>query len=72
MKFVITRARCKFSNGTTTTFSYEDGKINENNACNDINEYKKQLKEKLNKQLEIIGVYVVRISLDYYEIDGRK
>lgn len=32
MKFVITRVRCKFSNGTTSTFNYEDKKIDENNS----------------------------------------
>lgn len=72
MKFVITRVRCKFSNGTTSTFNYEDKKIDENNSCNDINEFKKQFKKKLNDQLNVIGVTVTRISLDYYERDGRK
>lgn len=72
MKFVITRVRCKFSNGTTSTFNYEDKNIDESNSCNDINEFKKQFKKKLNDQLNVIGVTVTRISLDYYERDGRK
>lgn len=72
MKFVITRVRCKFSNGTTSTFNYEDKNIDETNSCNDINEFKKKFKQKLDSQLSVIGVSVIRISLDYYERDGRK
>lgn len=72
MKYVILRAVCKFSDGSLRTIKYDESHVTEENACNDIAQFKKNLKDKLNQPLQILGVTVSSINLTYEERDGRQ
>lgn len=74
MKYVILKAVCKFSDGSLRTIKYDDDEnhVTEENACNDIAQFKKNLKDKLNQSLQILGVTVSSINLTYEERDGRQ
>ena len=72
MKYVILRAVCKFSDGSLRTIKYGENHVTEENACNDIAQFKKNLKDKLNQPLQILGVTVSSINLTYEEKDGRQ
>ena len=72
MKYVILRAVCKFSDGSLRTIKYGENHVTEENACNDIAQFKKNLKDKLNQPLQILGVTVSSINLTYEERDGRQ
>ena len=64
MKFVIVRAQCKLSNGTTKVFRYDA-----ENACNDIEVFRANLKKTIEAQMEVT---VLSITLAYEERDDRK
>lgn len=51
MKYVILRAVCKFSDGSLRTIKYDENHVTEENACNDVVQFKKNLKDKLNRSL---------------------
>lgn len=72
MKYVILRASCTFSNGSRANIVYDENKVTEENACNDIEVFRKKLKENLNAKMAIIGVTVSSINLTYEERDGRQ
>lgn len=72
MKYIILRAVCKFSDGSLRTIKYDENHVTEENACNDIAQFKKNLKDKLNRSLQILGVTVSSINLTYEERDGRQ
>ena len=72
MKYVILRAVCKFSDGSLRTIKYGENHVTEENACNNIAQFKKNLKDKLNQPLQILGVTVSSINLTYEEKDGRQ
>lgn len=72
MKYVILRASCTFSNGSRANIVYDENKVIEENACNDIEVFRKKLKENLNAKMAIIGVTVSSINLTYEERDGRQ
>lgn len=72
MKYVILRAVCKFSDGSLRTIKYDESHVTEENACNDVAQFKKNLKDKLNRSLQILGVTVSSINLTYGERDGRQ
>lgn len=72
MKCVILKAVCKFSDGSLRTIKYDESHVTEENACNDIAQFKKNLKDKLNQSLQILGVTVSSINLTYEERDGRQ
>ena len=72
MKYVILRAVCKFSDGSLRAINYDENHVTEENACNDIAQFKKNLKDKLNQSLQILGVNVSSINLTYEERDGRQ
>ena len=72
MKYVILRVVCKFSNGSLRTIKYDENRVTEENACNDVAQFKKNLKDKLNRSLQILGVTVSSINLTYEERDGRQ
>lgn len=63
MKYIVIRALCKFSNGSSRVINYDQSK----GLCNDIEIFRKELKQKLDTSLEIIGVTVKNISLTYEE-----
>lgn len=69
MKFVIVRAKCKLSNGTTKVFRYDADNATEQNACNDIEVFRANLKKTIEAQM---GVTVLSITLTYEEHDSRK
>lgn len=72
MKYVILRAVCKFSDGSLRTIKYDESHVTEENACNDVAQFKKNLKDKLNRSLQILGITVSSINLTYEERDGRQ
>lgn len=72
MKYIIFRANCKFSDGSTRTIRYSESVVTEKNACNDVNEFRARLKNELNTSLQILGITVVSITLTYEERDGRQ
>lgn len=72
MKYVILRAVCKFSDGSLRTIKYDENYVTEENACDDIAQFKKNLKDKLNQPLQILGVTVSSINLTYEERNGRQ
>lgn len=69
MKFVIVRAKCKLSNGTTKVFRYDADNATEQNACNDIEVFMANLKKIIEAQMEVT---VLSITLTYEERDDRK
>ena len=72
MKYVILRAVCKFSDGSLRIIKYDENHVTEENACNDVAQFKKNLKDKLNQSLQILGVTVSSTNLTYEERDGRQ
>ena len=72
MKYVILRAVCKFSDGSLRIIEYDENHVTEENACNGVAQFKKNLKDKLNQSLQILGVTVSSINLTYEERDGRQ
>lgn len=69
MKYVIIRAQCKFSDGTNKVLHYDENNVTEQNACNDINEFRTNLKKSIEA---LMKVTVSSILLTYEERDGRK
>ena len=72
MKYIILRASCMFSNGSRANIVYDEDNVTEENSCNDVAQFKKNLKDKLNQSLQILGVTVSSINLTYEERDGRQ
>lgn len=72
MKYVILRASCTFSNGSKANIVYNENKITEENACSDIEVFRKKLKENLNAKTAIIGITASSINLTYEERDSRQ
>ena len=69
MKFVIVKAQCKLSNGTTKVFRYDADNATEQNACNDIEVFRSNLKNTIEAQMEVT---VLSITLTYEEHDSRE
>lgn len=69
MKFVIVKAQCKLSNGTTKVFRYDADNTTEQNACNDIEVFRANLKNTIEAQMEVT---VLSITLTYEEHDSRE
>lgn len=69
MKYVIIRAQCKFSDGTNNVLRYDENTVTEQNACNDVNEFRANLKKSIEA---LMKVTVLSILLTYEERDGRK
>lgn len=69
MKFVIVRAKCKLSNGTTKVFRYDADNATEQNACNDIEVFRANLKKTIEAQMEVT---VLSITLTYEEHGSRE
>lgn len=72
MKYIILRASCMFSNGSRANIVYDEGNVTEENSCNDIEVFRSMLRDNLNSNMGIIGVYVSSINLTYEERDGRQ
>lgn len=70
MKYVILKVVCKFSDGSLRTIRYDEKHVTEENACDDVAQFKKNLKDKLNQSLQILGITVSSINLIYEERDG--
>lgn len=58
--------------GSLRIIKYDENHVTEENACNDVAQFKKNLKDKLNRSLQILGVTVSSINLTYEERDGRQ
>ena len=69
MKFVIVRAKCKLSNETTKVFRYDADNVTEQNACNDIEVFRANLKKAIEAQMEVT---VLSITLTYEEHGNRE
>lgn len=61
-----------FSNGSRANMVYDEDNVTEENSCNDIEVFRSMLRDKLNSNMDIIGVYVTQIHLTYEERDGRQ
>lgn len=61
-----------FSNGSRANIVYDEDNVTEENSCNDIEVFRSMLRDKLNSNMDIIGVYVTQIHLTYEERDGRQ
>lgn len=61
-----------FSNGSRANIVYDEDNVTEENSCNDVAQFKKNLKDKLSQSLQILGVTVSSINLTYEERDGRQ
>ena len=84
MKYIILRASCMFSNGSRANIVYDEDNVTEENSCNDednvteenscndIEVFRSMLRDKLNSNMDIIGVYVTQIHLTYEERDSRQ
>ena len=72
MKYIILRASYMFSNGSRANIVYDEDNVTEENSCNDIEVFRSMLRDKLNSNMDIIGVYVTQIHLTYEERDGRQ
>ena len=72
MKYIILRASCMFSNGSRANIVYDEDDVTEENSCNDIEVFRSMLRDKLNSNMDIIGVYVTQIHLTYAERDDRQ
>lgn len=72
MKYIILRASCVFSNGSRANIVYDEDNVTEENSYNDIEVFRSMLRDKLNSNMDIIGVYVTQIHLTYVERDGRQ
>lgn len=69
MKYIIVKAKCKLSNGATKVFRYDADNVTEQNACNNIEVFRANLKKEIEAQMEVT---VLSITLTYEECDGRK
>ena len=69
MKFIIVRAKCKLSNGTTKVFRYDADNAIVQNAFNDIEVVRANLKNTIEAQMEVT---VLSITLTYEEHDSRE
>lgn len=69
MEFVIIRAQCKLSNGTTKVFRYNIDNVTEQNACSNIEVFRANLKKEIEAQMKVT---VLSITLIYEEHDNRK
>lgn len=72
MMYIIEKANIKLSDNTRRIISFNTSEINESNSTNDIELFKKQLRDKIDLGIDILGVKVNNIFLTYYEIDGRQ
>ena len=72
MKYIIYKAIVTFSNGNKTTFHWDEDNVTEVNLCDDIEEYRKALRDSINEGLSIINLEVENIRLMYAERDGRQ
>jgi hypothetical protein len=61
-----------FSNGSRANIVYDEDNVTEENSCNDIEVFRSMLRDKLNSNMDIIGVYVTQIHLTYAERDDRQ
>lgn len=68
MKYIITKACCKFSDKSSKVISYSACSTEEN-TCDNVEEFRNNLKQKLNTSLEILGITVENIYLTYEEDD---
>ena len=69
MKFVIVKAQCKLSNGNTKVFRYGADNVTEQNACNNIEVFRANLKKAIEAQMEVT---VLSITLTYEEHGNRE
>lgn len=61
-----------FSNGSRANIVYDEDNVTEENSYNDIEVFRSMLRDKLNSNMDIIGVYVTQIHLTYAERDDRQ
>lgn len=69
MKYIIIRAQCKLSNGTTRVFRYDADNDTEQNTCSNIEVFRTNLKNAIETQMKTT---VLSIALTYEEHDSRK
>lgn len=72
MKYIITRVLVILNNKLKIKYNFEDGKITDLNSTNDINEYRKKIKNQVAHNENICKDDIALIRLTYYEQDGRE
>ena len=72
MKYIITRVLVILNNKMKIKYNFEDDKITDLNSTNDINEYRKKIKNHAAKNENISKDDIALIRLTYYEQDGRE
>ena len=72
MKYIITRVLVILNNKMKIKYNFEDDKITDLNSTNDINEYRKKIKNRVAQNENINKDDIALIRLTYYEQDGRE
>ena len=72
MKYIITRVLVILNNKMKIKYNFEDDKITDLNSTNDINEYRKKIKNRVAQNENISKDDITLIRLTYYEQDGRE
>lgn len=72
MKYIITRVLVILNNKMKIKYNFEDDKITDLNSTNDINEYRKKIKNRVAQNENISKDDIALIRLTYYEQDGRE
>lgn len=72
MKYIITRVLVILNNKLKIKYNFEDDKITDLNSTNDINEYRKKIKNRVAQNENISKDDIALIRLTYYEQDGRE
>ena len=72
MKYIITRVLVILNNKLKIKYNFEDDKITDLNSTNDINEYRKKIKNRVVQNENISKDDIALIRLTYYEQDGRE
>ena len=69
MKYIIERAQCKFSNGSTKVFRYDIDNATEQNTCNNIEVFRVNLKRAIEAKMKVT---VLSVLLTYEDRSSRK
>lgn len=72
MKYIITMVLVILNNKLKIKYNFEDDKITDLNSTNDINEYRKKIKNRVAQNENISKDDIALIRLTYYEQDGRE
>lgn len=72
MQYIISKANCKLSNGQNYIINYDSAIASGENVSGDLEQFRENLKNRLDERLSIIDVHVEKILLTYETMDGRQ